>query len=294
MGLSVNTHFLYGSMRSDDGKRYYAPIRHFNYGGAISFQLYAGDLGRDFEYRRESAKAYRGIIQSGQFQDRRWGGWTALGEPIPRFALLTDESSCYWQEKGLITLEGAVVGYCNQIAFPDGKFPFIYTNRGFKGCGEILGDRVSGYFFQDCMHFGITQDWFNSEYFTRIEGAWVAFVTEFEDGNVHMGNIMWGADNWAVAVIQRTDGDFLVATGIDIDITLDEDGYATYVAFRVTDEEIWEWFGLGDKNARMPLMPLVGSPHWVEGVVMRRGETRRWVHSDAWMETIRSHLNPQE
>ncbi len=290
MGLNVNTHFLYGSMRSDDGKRYYAPIRHFNYGGTLSFQLYAAETGKDFSYVKDSYKAYRGIIQLGQFKDGRWGGWTALSEPEPRFALLTDETICYWQEKNFLSLDGKVVGHCNQIAIPDTKFPFIYTNRGFKGKGEVLGDKVTGYFFQDCMHLGINQDWFNTEYFTRIEGAWVVFVTEFEDGNIHMGNLLWGAENWSVAVIQRTDGDPIIATGIDIELKVDEDGYATHVAFKVTEEEVWEWFHLGDKNGRIPTMPLIGSPHWVEGVVMRHGETRKWTHSDAWMETIRDHL----
>lgn len=286
MGVPIQAQYLYGSFRAIDGRGYHAPIRHFHNDVAISLFLYVSQLGEDFTYLRESARAHRGIVDTGE-RDGMWGFWRA--EEDPRCLFLADEASARWFERGIVDVTGEVRGDAMQFAIPDAESPLVYTSRCFKTeVGTVNGDRVAGYFFHDTQHMGFGQGWTSGAYFREQEGTWVAFVTEFADGNVHMGHLIWGLDNFALGLVQRSDGDPIVATGIGVEHELDDDGYATRVAFHLDDDEVWEWTTIG--GARMPRSPLPGGPHWVEGVVRRRGDDRPWVHSDAWMETYNDRL----
>jgi hypothetical protein len=282
LGVPVGAQYLYGSFRSHDGKRYYSFLKHFKDDVAISFMLYHCDVGEDFQYHRGSAKTHRGVVSHGR-RDDKWGCWR--DEPDPRSLFLADMTSGRILERGVLDVTGKVQGKSMQWAIPDVESPLVYTSRCFKvEGGKVLDDTVSGFFFHDHQHLGIGQGWTDTQYFNRLEESWVVFATEFEDGNIHVGNLFYGKENFALAVIQRSDGPSIIASGIQAEAEVDEQGYHTRIVHHLGDDEVWEWHSIG--GARMPFMPLSNYPCWVEGVVLRRGETRKWVHSEAWMERI--------
>ncbi len=282
MGVPIGAQYLYGSFRSHDGNRYYSMIRHFKDDVSISLSLYSCEQGGDFRYHRECSKAHRGIVSHGE-RDGMWGYWR--DEPDPRALFLADQTTAHWLDRGFVDVNGKVHGSAMQWAIPDDVSPLVYTSRCFKvEGGKVLDDVVSGFFFHDTLHLGLGQGWTDTQYYLEVEENWVIFATEFEDGNVHVGNLFYGKDNFALAVIQRTDGPRVVASGIHAETEVDGDGYPTRIVYHVNDDEAWEWKAVG--GARMPRTPLSKNPYWVEGVVTRLGETRKWVHAEAYMERI--------
>jgi hypothetical protein len=282
IGAPICPHYLYGSVRSEDGKRYHVLIRHFQHDVAVSLLVYSSDVGQDFD---RPVFGYRGLVANGQ-REGKWGFWQDM--PQPRSFYLEDGTSCHWFEKGVVDLKGKLVGDCWQFAIPDVQSPLVYTNRCFKAEGAtVRGDIVSGYFFHDTMHLGVGKGWMTSEYYAGLELGWVVFVTEFEDGNIHKGNFVWGKENWNLAIIDRTDGERMIASNVDVHVESDKDNFAEHALFDLGDGEIWEWHAV--PGARLPLQQVESftGPYWREGVVLRRGETRKWVHSDAWIETFR-------
>jgi hypothetical protein len=281
LGGHICPQYLYGSFRSHDGKRYHAALRGWQHDYATHLLAYPSDVGKDFEPPKFG---YRGYITNGE-KDGKWGYWQDV--PNPRASFLADKEEGHWFEKDLIDVTGKSFGNAWQVAFPDREDPFVYTSRGYKvEDGVVMGDRVAGYFFSDTMHLGLGKGWMTSPYYEKIDQGWVVFVTEFEDGTIHSGNIMWGAENWRCAIIDRSDGDKMIVTNFEVEARFDEHNFCEHFAADLGDGEIWEWHAV--EGARLPLKQVESfpGPFYREGVVLRKGETRKWVHSDAWVETF--------
>lgn len=286
MGLPINAQYLYGSFRTVDGSHYHAPIRHFHNDVSISLFLYTSETGKDFEYLRQSKEAHRGIVDTGE-REGRWGNWRP--EPDPRWEFTSDGKTARWVDRGFIDVTAEAVGQALQFAIPDADEPLVYTSQCFRNTGgTVLGKPVEGLWFHDYLHLAPGKGWSTAKYLLDLEVVWVAFATEFEDGTFHHGHLIHGHDNFSLAVIWRSDGEPIVRKGIEVEIDLASDGFQNSVVFHLGGDEVWEWEPF--EGARMPRSPLAAGPHWREGVVKRRGETRRWKLADAWMETYRDHF----
>ncbi len=289
MGSPIQAQYLYGFFRSPDGKAYHAPIRHFHNDVAVSLFMYSTrglNQGEDFQYVRDSAKAHRGIVEVGA-QDNMWGWWRP--EANSRYFFLSDETSAIWHEHEMMDVKGEVRGNCMQFSITDERFPLVYTSRCFKVSeGDCMGDKVAGYYFHDTVHMGLGQGWTLGRYMRELEESWVAFVTEFEDGNVEMGHLITGRKNFSLAIIQGTDRPPLFATNIKAEIELDSRGFAEQVRYILDRDEVWIWENIN--GARLPRSPLPEGPSWIEGYVHRKGDDRPWIHSDAWMETYNHRI----
>jgi hypothetical protein len=288
LGLPIGAQYLFGSFRSLDCTKYFAPVRHFHTDAALSLFVYSSNVGEDFTYERGSSKAHRGIIDMGQRDDGRWGWWRP--EPEPRSFYLTDGATAHWYERGLIDITAEIREPMFQLAAPDSTTPLHYSSvalRVLEG-STIMGVEVGGYLFQEHGHLPFGRGWTGGAPFKELEGTWVAFVTEFADGNVHSGHLIVGRDNFSLAIIHRTDGPSYIASDIGVEYELDADGYAVRMRYEPAPGDVWEFSRVG--GARLPKSPLPGGPCWVEGVLQQAGETRQWVHADAWMETYPDRL----
>jgi hypothetical protein len=281
LGGHICPQYVYGSFRSHDGKRYYCALRGYQHDVAVSLIVYGSDIGKDFEHPRFG---YRGYVTNGQ-KDGKWGIWQDA--PNPKTSFLADKKESHWFEKDLIDVQGKSFGNAWQFGIPDKEDPFVYTSRGFKvEGGTVLGDTVSGYYFDDTMHLGLGKGWMTSPYYEKIDWGWVVFVTEFEDGNTHSGTILWGAENWRLAIIDRSDGDKLIATNIEVEPRFDDHNFCEYFAADIGNGEIWEWHAVPGARMQLRQVESFPGPYYREGVVLKRGETRKWVHSEAWVETF--------
>jgi hypothetical protein len=291
-GMYQTTHMLYGSFRSLETDSYWAAIRHYNVSGALSIQMYQSEPGRDFRYLKQGARAYRGGCYGGQ-RNGRWGVWDLVSPPeLQRFTLnVTDDGTTHWLERDLLEMEGAQVGDLMQSVVLDTASPLTYTSRGVKCHGQVMGEEAEGFFFQDFFHLGLGQDWMITEFFNGVQGIWIVSVTEFEDGAWEITNFFLGLGAFASALVQRSDGTRLAATDLDVEVHIDDDDYVTLAHFILDDELTWTWTPrYEDGTPRMPLMNVPGSPKWNEGVLLKKGETRAWRHSEAWMEIYPSTL----
>jgi hypothetical protein len=139
------------------------------------------------------------------------------------------------------------------------------------------------------MHMKEGSNYIVSPYLTRIQGAWVAFVTEFEDGNVHIGHLVWGVDGFQLAIIDRTDGPSIVHREVDVAVRLDDTGYPDHVTYTTSRGEVWIWEAAS--GGRTPIRTDISPDHrWREGVVRREGDDRPVAVAEALMEVYNDRV----
>lgn len=299
-GLPVSMQYVYGSVRSKYG-RYYWPIRGSYRRQARHLHLSvaevkeSGEGGRtgdrvgDFQYAVGTGEGYEGPVtweRTGEIWEVRRDDGQAL--------IAAGDGTLSWTEEGALEIEGEICGPAIRFAVDNNEWPFTYTSRLFRvSRGVIQGKAVRGYIFHDTLHLPDGENFLTSPYQRQLQGAWVAFVTEFEDGAVHAGHLVYGLEGFAVLAIHRTDGPPLLTTDFDVDVEVDDDDFPTRVAYS-TPDQTWVWEGYVDAaagHARMPVRTDVGDDHrWVQGVVRLEGETRKVIDSEALMETYQHRL----
>jgi len=291
-GLPLQTQWLYGSFRSKARDNlYFAGLKHYNPTGSLSLQLYRAEPGDDFKYVKDSNRSYRGGCYGGR-REARWGVWDLVSSPDDQWFTLNveDDGATHWRERGLLDVQGVQLGDLMQSVVLDAESPMIYTSRCIQAEGEVLGEEVEGFFFQDFHHLGYGQDWMVTEFFNSVQGIWVVFVTTYADGGWDIGNFFFGRGRFASALVQRSNGERFASTELDVEVDMDDRDFVRAARF-FADDEVWEWTTrFPDGTPRMPVMNVVGSPHWNEGVVRKVGEDRPWVGSEAWMEIYPSTL----
>ena len=295
LGAALASHWIYGGFRSLDGSKYFTWMKHYTNQGALSCQIYEADVDefagdQDLKYRRDSKNMYRGGCYSGE-RDGKWGSWDCIEGVEPRFQVLADTTSAHWIEHGVADIRGEVVMSTLQLAVADATDPLVYTSRVMRGTGTFLGYEVEGWWDMDTVHLRDGQDWLVTPYYHDLQGLWVFFTTEFEDGTIHRGTMFTGKEGFQGFAVERSDGDPIIAFKPDFEIQLDEEDYPIYAAVTVEDGEVWEWTRLPSGSAKMPTMNVAGGPRWIQGVVRQRGETRTVKSSDAFMETYRDRLD---
>ncbi len=291
MGLPLVGSYLYGAFVTADGYRA-APQRHIRDELAVSLFYYEADSpGDPLAHRGSANRAHRGICQVGEYHDGRWGWWHP--EPDPRFVYVEGATSAYWRDRGFVEAEGTLVGDVMQWAIPDLNEPFVYTSRLFRcPTATVDGRAARGFFFRDEVYLRQGHAWTSSAYLNGIESAWTSFVTEFEDGNVHFGHLVWSNENYKLAVVQRTDGDPIVHNRIHGEVVLDPDGYYESARHDLGEDGVWTWRPVAEGGGKMPPSPFEAGPRWREGVVTEQAETRKVVLSNGWSESYPKYFNP--
>jgi hypothetical protein len=214
--------YLFGSLRSDEGD-YWWPIRGFLHGQARHLQFLESVKGGDFTWNHEETDgAYMGDTVNGE-RDGTWGFWTPESEPI----LETTATTMHWHEpSGVLDVTATAHGPSMQFFSANRDEPLVYTSRLFKVTeATVKGKACTGWFFHDVVNLKEGQSWYDSPYLQRIQGAWVAFVTEMEDGTVDAGHLVWGLEGFELMVVQRGDGTLLVDRAVTIDYEMDEEDF---------------------------------------------------------------------
>jgi hypothetical protein len=283
LGLPMNMAYAYGTLRAGDGT-YYWPIRGSYETQSRRMHLSEASTPVDFRWAAEGEAAEVGPVQSGT-RDGWTGTWRADGSPI----LATNGPRFRWTESGFLDLTGDLVGPAMQFFMPDEKEPLLYTSRLFKGTGTIKGQDVSGLFFHDSMHMPADVDFIRSAYITDLQGAWVAFATEFEDGTIHAGHLVWGTDNFCIVIVHRTDGPPVIFRDFEVSARISDD-YPVEVRYAGPGGETWIWQA-HPAGYRDPIRADLPEGHRrIQGWAFREGETRKPVRTEALMETYNGRL----
>jgi len=281
-GVPFAMQYVYGSLRSGDGT-YWWPIRGAFTDRARFLHLPESRDGGDFVWAPEGEKSYSGPVQHEE-RDGWWGVWLPDGTSL----LATNGPEIHWTEGDHLDLTGSLLGDAIQFFVPDAKEPLVYTSRLFRGEGTIKGVPVEGLFFHDSMHMPEDMNFILSSYLTELEAAWVAFATEFDDGTIHAGHLVWGTQGFDLMIVHRTDGPPIVAHDLDVEVAFDGE-FASEVRYTAGDET-WVWEAL-PSGGHCPIRTDLPEGHrWSQGWVHRKGETRTPRCTEALMETYNGRL----
>jgi len=281
-GIPMSMQYAYGTLRGADSARYFWPIRGSFVDQARRMHLSIADPGEDFRWAAEGEQAYVGPVVH-ESRDGWTGTW--IGEQV---LYATDGPRFRWVEGDFVDLEGELVGDALQFLTPDEVEPLVYTSRLFRMGGTVLGEPVRGLVFHDSMHMPTSQNFIRSSYITDLQAAWVAFATEFEDGNVHAGHLVWGTQGFDLMIIERTDGPPVIARDLEVEVVIKQD-YPAAVRYH-GGGQTWVWEAHGS-CFRDPIRADLPEGHRrIQGWAHLEGETRRPVMTEALMETYNGRL----
>lgn len=287
VGLKMNMQYFYGSVRSEAG-HYWWPIRGFYTDHARFLHLSESTIGEDFSYATDENSSYGGPVDHRR-RDARWEVVTPDGAAL----MAVDDARMEWNDGTELSMTGELVGPGLQFFTPDEDDPLVYTSRLFRVTGTIKGIPVTGLVFHDSMHSKTGRQFIQGPVITKLEAAWVAFATEFEDGAIHSGHLVHGTEGFNLMIIHRTDGTSLTARDIVVEAELDGEPMAdtTYPA-KVSytgGGETWVWEA--GPGARCPLRKDLPEGHrWRQGWAHHIDETRRPKTTEALMETYNGRL----
>ncbi|WP_245650673.1 hypothetical protein [Nocardia harenae] len=286
-GLEVDMQYFYGSVRSEAGD-YWWPIRGFYPDRARYLHLSESKIGGDFHYATDETSSYGGPVKHLQ----RDGGLQVV-TPEGAVLMAVDDSRMEWNDGTELSMTGELVGPGIQFLVPDEDDAFLYTSRLFRTTGTVKGVPVTGLVFHDSMHAKPGKQFLTGPVITKLEAAWVAFATEFEDGTVHSGHLVYGTEGFDLMIIHRSDGPSLIARDIVVHAELDGDPMAdTTFPAKVSytgGGETWVWEAV--PGGRCPVREDLPAGHrWRQGWAHHVDETRRPKTTEALMETYNGRL----
>jgi hypothetical protein len=289
-GVPMAMQYLYGSVRAADGT-YWWPIRGAFAEKARFLHLPECRPGADFHWDPVGEKSYSGPVVHEE-RDGRWGVWL----PDASELMSTDGPTVTWNEQDALSIQGSLVSdTVLQFFCPDEQEPLAYTSRLFRASGTVKGTPVSGLIFHDSMHMPAGVNFILSSYLTKLEAAWVAFATEYDDGSIDTGHLIWGTEGFTAMIVDPSRGERFVARDIECEVQWSPKqsfggDWPSRVVYR-GGGETWIWEELPQGGARCPIRTDLPDGHrWVQGWVHREGETRTPVCTEALMETYNPRL----
>jgi hypothetical protein len=286
-GLTMNMEYFYGSLRSEAGD-YWWPIRGFYTDRARFLHLSESKTGGDFVYATDETNSYGGPVEH-----RHSGGRWEVVNPDGQVLMGVTEDQMQWNDGADLKITGERVGPGLQFYAVDDDDPLVYTSRLFKASGSVRGVPVTGLVFHDSMHTKSGKQFMQGPVITKLETGWVAFATEFEDGEVHCGHLVHGTEKFNLMIIHRTDGPPLIARDIVVEAELDgepdsESAYPVKLSY-TGGGETWVWEA--NEGGRCPVRHDLPAGHrWRQGWVHHIDEKRRPKTTEALMETYNERL----
>lgn len=286
-GIKMDMQYFYGSVRSEAGD-YWWPIRGFYSDRARFLHLSESKIGGDFIYATDETSSYGGPVEH-RHRDGRYEVVTPEGQTL----MAVDDSRMAWNDGTELSMTGELVGPGLQFFTPDEDDPLGYTSRLFRATGTIKGIPVTGLVFHDSMHSKPGRQFMRGPVITKLEAAWVAFATEFEDGEVHSGHLVHGTEGFNLMIIHRTDGPSLIARDVVVEAELDgepmsDDAFPAKVSY-TGGGETWVWEAA--PGGRCPLRKDLPAGHrWRQGWAHHVDEQRRPKTTEALMETYNGRL----
>jgi hypothetical protein len=210
----------------------------------------------------------------------------------PGFTVELGPERVRWEESGgLVRLEGTLAGPGFHVYTPWPGGAAYYTSLAYRAEGQILGEEVTGFVGMDQSYLPHGVDWNESPIWNRLQGAWIVFANEYEDGSIEWGHISHGAERFSFATIGDGSGALLSDT-TRVSSTIEFSTPAREFVDRIVydcDGDLWEF-------VKEPAGDMVdfsaARPGWFGqvGRVGRVGEARPLRRWWAWQEVFPSRL----
>ena len=295
-GLGLESTFLYGCMRDEDGEMYEICRRmppNASDGGLDNFFIMTtrGNecLKLDLETMADNAPSCERV--------ERLEGDTAVWESNDsvkhkRFRISFSPASCTWTEEGTFDLRGAYLSPGLQWYLPGRDDAIFYVSNIFLMEGTLLGRSVRGMIgFDQCyMHEGgmlyQKRDPLTGH---NLHRCWYTWGTRYTDGTWETGHFTVGHERHGFAIVANSEGETITTSRVEAEIHVGEDGnFPTGIALDV-EGEAWEFL----PDPRGPMPELMGKTQPTtpqnEGRWQRVGEKREPDVYFAWGEIAPGH-----
>lgn len=277
-GVPLSMHYAVANLISESG-RHWVAMRSTTADKARKLTvLEAGPTG-DFD-RKVPGEAYAGPLTL-ERRDGIWGDWRPDGTAL----MQCTESTFAWDEEGIFAVTGRLVGSPPRLYVAHPRLPIAWTTRWFAVTGTIEGEAVSGSAIFASVNLPVGEPLVPSTYTSDLQNSWCDFCTEYEDGTVDSGLLLWGSDGFAAACVQRSDGTFLTDPDVSakVEVDLGDPAFPVTVTYWAAGETFV--FEAQDKGGRWPLRPEISEGYrLIQGAVRRVGEQRPVRRAYAYVE----------
>lgn len=189
-----------------------------------------------------------------------------------------------YREDDLIDVAGPSLTPGLQWYLPGRDNGLFYTSQTFPCDGTILGEPVTGFLFieqaymkPDSVLYMVNDVLVGAE--THL--TWYSFATEYEGGEFEFGHFIVGHDRLGIGVVSNQTGLLLQSSTVSATVSREANGWSSRVDLDV-DGVPWEIVQAED----LRILPTAHTPNrQQEGILRRKGETRKPVRWMAWGET---------
>ncbi len=297
-GLPLEGTWPYGVLRTDSGKEY-ALMRKITWQTTnyLIIQI-SGEGGlrldpRTFSHCQHGGRVLR-RLKNGYDE---YVGVEGPGNR-PGFKLRMGDDDFYWEEKGILRLQGkrTLPGWHVYVPWREEKGTgqqggLYYTSVCYTADGEIFGEKISGFYIIDQSYLPQGIDWndFENLIWGYYQQAWAVWANEYEDGTMEWGHFSWGADRFKFGTVINSDGMIVDSHHSELKTEWADNGYVRRLIYDFGGNDQWEF--ITAPNGRF-----VEFSDWSRvwrghsGVVQRVGETRKPLRWMGWQEVFPKRL----
>ncbi len=242
LGLIRESMFLYGIFRDED-ERSYALIRALNLKGAgktadtemmgtarLFLMSRSGNDCYKLEHgSRQLAQGSSCGVRFSMDQDAVMEIFSESGKLNASMRQASDR--IIWDEKGLFSLKGEMIGPAHQWCTPWRDGGWYYPSCLYLAEGEVHGSRVRGFLGFDTNYLSPGSMWHDTPILKDVELAWLAFGNLYEDGGVEAGHIACGHCEWGIASINDQKENRVSTNDVDCRIQRTNQNWADKVHF---------------------------------------------------------------
>lgn len=304
-GLPLDGAWPYGGLETESGKRYLL-LRKITY-QTTNYLIIQID-GRDsVEIDRRSFQS----PQFGGFVKRRfengydiYEGRMSLIPGGPGFELKIGHNDFSWVENNILSIKGRRFAPAWHVYVPwreengGGQAGgCYYTSCCWDAEGEIFGEKAKGFFILDHDYLPKGVDWNdeNDLIWSKLQGAWGVFATEWDDGTVEWGHFAKGFGDFQFGSVSSNKEDLSVySRDVQAKIDFSADGWTKRIEWTFNNDEKWEFVTApnGNFNEASALFSKLNGVDWRghSGIMRRVGEKRKAVRHIAWQEVFPARM----
>lgn len=297
-GLPVQSQYLYGGFRSEDGDLYVVE-RKFALAFTGGLWLMSSE-GGNLNLLPGSINSARGELvreftpNTRKYTDHLMHKVGKDNAPnAEAFDCYIDNDVMRWSEGDLLNLEGKVCSKGMQYFAPMRDRPLIYVSVPYWMKGKVMGKDVEGAVFFDHLYFKHGVEWKEYSWYTDVQVSWNVFANMYEDGSFEWGHIVKGTNDFAAGIVIDDKFGTTTCSAIDVEYQLDDDDCVARGKYAMGGET-WEF--TGDEDGKMLQFNKArwGGYRAQGGVTRRMGDDRKLANGWTWLECFADRMRDHD
>lgn len=297
-GLPLQSQYLYGGFRSEDGTLY---VVERKFGLAFTGGLWLmSSEGGNLDLLPGSINSSRGELvrdftpTSRKYTDHLMHKVGADNAPnAEAIELYIDNDTMTWKEGDLLDLKGTIRAKGMQYFAPMRDEPLIYLSVPYWMEGTVMGKKVEGAVFFDHLYFRHGIEWKEYAWYTDVQVSWNVFANMYEDGTFEWGHIVKGTEGFAAAIVIDDKGGTTASSSFDVSYKLDSDDCVAHAEYKLP-QDTWEF--TGDEDGKMLQFNKArwGGYRAQGGITRRVGDDRKLANGWTWLECFADRMRDND